>query len=241
MKLNNISETLFIPLYGRVYATKNYPDLLNDQASCSLIKKIPDDINKIYKQTEYTYLASAVRAFNIDKEVREFLTRFPKGTIVNLGCGLDTTFNRVDNGLVTWISLDLKNVIDLRKELLDESSRNIFITKSFLDNSFIDDIKNLNCNGVLFIAAGLFHYFHSKEIIKFLEMLKKELLNCEIIFDTVSNYGLKKSNKYVRKLGKTDALMYFYINNLDDFVSSISAEITQYKSYPFYQDAIPII
>jgi O-methyltransferase involved in polyketide biosynthesis len=31
----------------------------------------------------------------------------PKGTVINLGAGLDDTFSRVDNGRVSWYNLDL--------------------------------------------------------------------------------------------------------------------------------------
>jgi O-methyltransferase involved in polyketide biosynthesis len=62
--------------------------------------------------------------------------------IVDLGCGLDTRCERVDNGQVEWCGLDLSEVIELRKELLDETPRNHLIGCSVLDFSW--DVSRLS-------------------------------------------------------------------------------------------------
>jgi O-methyltransferase involved in polyketide biosynthesis len=41
---------------------------------------------------------------------------------VHIGCGLDTRFDRVDNGQVVWYDLDLPLVIGLRRKLIPETS-----------------------------------------------------------------------------------------------------------------------
>ena len=41
----------------------------------------------------------------IDEAMREYLARKPDASVVNLGCGLDTTFSRVDNGRILWYDL----------------------------------------------------------------------------------------------------------------------------------------
>jgi len=41
-----------------------------------------------------------------DRFAQDFLSRHPDGVVVHIGCGLDTRFERVDNGRVdgmTWI------------------------------------------------------------------------------------------------------------------------------------------
>ena len=40
----------------------------------------------------------AIRAKRYDKYVRDFLKKSPEGTVINIGCGLDSRFLRVDNG-----------------------------------------------------------------------------------------------------------------------------------------------
>jgi len=42
---------------------------------------------------------------------------------VNIGCGFDTTFERIDNGKITFYDLDLPDVINLRKQFISNCSR----------------------------------------------------------------------------------------------------------------------
>lgn len=43
----------------------------------------------------------------------------------NLGCGLDTTFERVDNGLLQWYDLDLPDAVELRKGTFESDALHI--------------------------------------------------------------------------------------------------------------------
>ena len=57
-----------------------------------------------------------VRAKMLENSINEYLINHPKATIVSLGAGLDTTFSRVDNGLLIWYDIDLPDVIEIRKD-----------------------------------------------------------------------------------------------------------------------------
>ena len=59
-----------------------------------------------------------LRTAIIDFWVRSFLAAHPAGTVVEIGTGLNTRFERVDNGQVHWFDLDLPDTIDLRRNFL---------------------------------------------------------------------------------------------------------------------------
>lgn len=60
----------------------------------------------------------------IDRYARDFLSRHPEAAVVHIGCGLDSRFERVDNGKVEWYDLDLPDVIELRRKFIgDEGER----------------------------------------------------------------------------------------------------------------------
>lgn len=48
-----------------------------------------------------------LRTVILDTWVRDFLAGHPAGTVVDIGTGLNSRFERVDNGQVHWIDLDL--------------------------------------------------------------------------------------------------------------------------------------
>ncbi len=51
-------------------------------------------------------------------EAEAYLQTHPNAAVVNLGCGLDDTFRKCDNGLCHGCNIDLKDVIAVRNELL---------------------------------------------------------------------------------------------------------------------------
>ena len=52
---------------------------------------------------ELSQVAWIMRSIYIDEVIRNFLDKHPKATIVNIGCGMDTTFDRIDNGSLTLV------------------------------------------------------------------------------------------------------------------------------------------
>lgn len=231
-KLNNISKTLFIPLTGRMYVSEKFPHLLYDKKALEL-KNTLKDINFDYsKQSQYTLLASACRAYNMDREVRGFLKQNPKGAIVNLGAGLDTGFERVGIKSNFWFDLDLPEVMEVREKLLLPSEKNIYLSKSIFDYSWIDDVKKNNPTSVLVLASGLFYYFKPKIVLEILENLKA-LPTPLVIFDATNKTGLKRSNAYVEKMGNYKAQMYFYVNHAKKQFAHLTDE-KNISSYPYY-------
>ena len=49
---------------------------------------------------------------------REFLDRCPDAAVVHVGCGLDSSLERVDHGDADWCDLDLPEAIELRRKLI---------------------------------------------------------------------------------------------------------------------------
>ena len=58
-----------------------------------------------------------------DRYVEDFLATHPRGTVVEIGCGLDTGFDRVDDGRVRWFDLDLPDAVALRWRFFDDEPR----------------------------------------------------------------------------------------------------------------------
>lgn len=63
------------------------------------------------------------RTLVFDELVEDFIDRNPDCTIVNIACGLDTRFYRMDNGKLRWYNLDLPETIAVRDQIYQESGR----------------------------------------------------------------------------------------------------------------------
>ena len=96
---------------------------------------------------------------SISRILKKYIKDYPKATVVNIGCGLDTTFSRVDNGKIKWYNLDLPDVIKFRKELIAETPRSKNISKSVFDYSWFNDIDFNIEDRIFFFAGGFLYYF----------------------------------------------------------------------------------
>jgi O-methyltransferase involved in polyketide biosynthesis len=75
----------------------------------------------------------ALRTAVFDEWVLEFLAGHPTGTVVEIGAGLSTRFERLDNGQATWVDIDLPDAMDLRRQLLGGSPRRTMLARSVLE------------------------------------------------------------------------------------------------------------
>jgi O-methyltransferase involved in polyketide biosynthesis len=201
--LGHVQKTLFLPLWGRAVESQKEKPLLVDQTALRIIRAVDYDFSTLTDNlSDLTQMAWIMRSLCLDETVRAFLQKYPRGTIVNIGCGLDTTFDRIDNGSVLWYDLDLPDVIDLRRHFIKETDRRKFVTASFLDECWLNDIRVTD--QVLFIVAGVFYYFEESEVRDFLVRLADRFPGCEIMFDASSPYGIKTANRMVIKRSGLD-------------------------------------
>lgn len=213
LELNNVQKTLLLPLWGRAKETEKTNPILEDQKSVELIKKIDYDFsileNDLNMQNSLSWL---IRAKTFDDAIKSFIHKHPNGTIVNIGAGLDTTFFRVDNGNIFWYDLDLPEVIEMRRKLIGESDRVKFISKSFLDFSWFDDIKHLD-DDVFFFAGGVFIYYNKETVKGVLHKLSQKFPNGEMMFDTYSKIWNRMANKMIENAGIQNAKIKLEIKN----------------------------
>ena len=201
--LGNVQKTLFLPLWGRAHETKKTSPLLVDKTALEIIEKVDFDFSTITRNiTELSQIAWIMRSICVDGVIARILEKHPKATIVNIGCGLDTTFDRIDNGHLLWYDLDLPDVIELRRRFIEESDRRKTISTSFLEEGWLKEI--IVADKVLFVAAGVFYYFEEEETKGFLRKLADRFPGGEMLFDVCSPLGVKTANQMVVKRAGLD-------------------------------------
>lgn len=234
-KLGTVESTLFVPMLGRIYASEHFPHIFYDEKALSLKPSLPKEVIDNDTQNQYTYLASACRSANMDRFIQSFLKRRTDGVIVQLGCGLETTFDRNDNGKSRWYSIDLPDVISFRKRILPPSDREMLLAADVFSEGWIKEIQNKEGNAPLLItASGLFYYFKENQVI---DLLKKlcAFRNVEIVFDAVSKSGMKMmKKKWMKKVGHEDAKMFFYVDSAVKLANQISSQTSVIAEEEYY-------
>lgn len=245
VKLGSVQETLLLPLWGRAVETQKQKPLLIDNKAVSIMNEIPYDFTRIAKNVSSVSQQSWIaRSIYFDKKIRAFIELYPEATIVNIGCGLDTTFDRVDNGNVQWIDLDLPDSIELRRKYIAESDRRTSVACSVFDTAWYERIQRKD--HVMLLIAGVIYYFDETGVKKLFNDFHTHIPGAEIIFDYSSSRGIKIANKKVIDRGGMDKSAYlkwgiddiFEIEKWDDHISVIETMpmFKEYKThYPFFK------
>ena len=214
---NTVQETLIVPLYGRKMCSEKFPELYTDIFAKGLCEKIDYDFTELEKKNnsflyEFGSLEAAMRQLDIISEIKEYLKKYPEATIVNLGCGLDETGKACDNGICHIVNIDFPDIIEIREKLITKEDREKNIACDLKDYSWMKEIDA--SKGVIFFAAGVFHYFKMDEVKALvLELAKRYTGGC-LVFDSVGKLGLKlMMSKTLKNIGIDNVDSFFYINN----------------------------
>lgn len=198
----SIQETMLGPLWARATYSELYPEILDDQQAIEIIKKLDYDFTNISNYLdEWRSLGLLVRAKSFDEAIKKYIGNCPYSTVVNIGCGLDTTFSRVDNGAIKWFNLDLPDAIKYRNQFIKETYRSKNISKSAFDYNWMDDIEFNPDNGIILFAGGFVYYFEEEEIQKLISYIAERFPGGEFIFEGISNLAIKIINKRAKKAG----------------------------------------
>ncbi len=208
--LSNVPETLLIPLRARSNETKLTNGIISDPKSTEIIDEIESNVSEKGEVSIWSQKGVAVRTEILDELTTAFLKQHSDCVVVNLGCGLDTRYYRLNNDKVQWFDLDVPEVIELRKNFFQETESFQFISKSVLDFSWNKLIpKNKT---ILFIAEGLLMYFTEDEVKTILKNIADNFTNAEIIFEAMSPFVAKNSNKHA-DVKKYDAVFKWGIKS----------------------------
>ncbi|MDR2655517.1 MAG: class I SAM-dependent methyltransferase [Oscillospiraceae bacterium] len=231
-----VQSTMLLAIYGRAKASRLFPDILRDDEAIRIINSMDYDFTQIDKSygTEYASLCCLLRAKRLDERCLAYMRKHPNGTVINLGSGLDTTFNRVDNGVVRWYNIDLPDSMEFRQRLIPAHKRCTDIAGSVFDYAWLEEIESAD-KSVFILAGGLFYYFEKAQVRELIARIAEHFPTGEIFFDAQSKTAIKISNRLVRKSGNKGSEMRFYVNNAQK-LKEWSPKIRKVESVLFFGD-----
>jgi len=187
---------MLLPLWGRAVETQKEKPLLVDETALRIVSEIDYNFSTIAQNTDpLSQAAWIARSIYFDKEIGEYLERYPEASIINIGCGLDTTYDRVNNGRAHWYEIDLPDVIAVRRKFIKESSNRSFIAESVAEKEWYKSIKNRD--RVFIMLAGVIYYFDEAQVRELFREFSKQFKEAEVVFDYCSKKGLEITNQKV--------------------------------------------
>jgi O-methyltransferase involved in polyketide biosynthesis len=86
IKQENVQNTMLFPLWGRAFASKLNPQILDDKEAIKIIDTLDYDFSRIEKSFgEFGGICYISRARIFDDIIKDFIKIYPNASIVNIG------------------------------------------------------------------------------------------------------------------------------------------------------------
>jgi O-methyltransferase involved in polyketide biosynthesis len=192
MDLSDVSRTAILTLLGHVNASEKENVVFNDPMAVLCLEKLMS-IASVKEKKWITWqkrliatpdaraLARRVKTF--DNLANLFISKYPKCTVINLACGFDTRFWRIENKDCRYIEIDLPEVVALKREILKDQISYELIGCSVLDASWIDLVITNGNSNFLLLAEGLFMFLSKQDVKNLLQLLTQKLIRSQLVVE----------------------------------------------------------
>ncbi|MEM7235520.1 MAG: class I SAM-dependent methyltransferase [Planctomycetota bacterium] len=187
LQVTGVVETMLWPLYNRAVEARRRDAKLVDPEAVRIADSIDYDYAASFGKPNYGHV---LRCLVIDRAIESWLEEHPDGVVVGLGEGLETQFSRVDNGRVRWLSVDVENAIEVRKQFLPDTDRHRNFACSALDFRWMDEVEG---DQVFVTLAGLLMYFEPDEVRGLLCAIAERFPHSEMMFDVIPPWLSEKT------------------------------------------------
>lgn len=207
---DEIGETLLITLYMKYKESQKPNPIISDDNACELVKKIDYDFSKFDKAISSS-VGVAIRSNYFDNITKKFIQLNENPVIIQVGCGLDSRYNRIGEiaKKAKFYELDIPEVMRIREKLIPKKDNETYIHASMLETNWMDNIKAENPKAnFLFIVEGVFMYFSKEDVKKFFVNLSDRFSNGEIVFDVINKW--MSENSHIHDTVKVTRTKFIY-------------------------------
>lgn len=210
--LTGSAETMLQSFYARAKYSRKRNAKFYDAKAIELVNKIDYDFSKAEKDSTMSNGVIA-RTIVFDELVKDFINKNPDCTVVNIACGLDTRFYRMDNGRIIWYNVDLPETIEVRDAIYHESGRVSTIGISATDPAWADKVTKRG--KMLFIIEGLSMYLTSDENAQMLSIIRDKFDNATVLMECLAKKWVNKEHTE-KSIQDTGAKFVFGADTFDD-------------------------
>ncbi len=196
--LGPVQQTLLIPLISRAEETKKANGLVNDPRAVEIVESLDYDFDK-WRKSPMFLAGACVRTRMFDLITERFLAEHPTGTIVEIGCGLNTRFERLDNGESTWFDLDLPDSIALRRRYFNDQGRRRMLSGSVVDEQWLEPVVDTG-GPYLFLSEAVLVYLEEPAVRKVITQIATKCPGAWFVTDVAATKLV--SPKYAAKSRK---------------------------------------
>ena len=194
--MRGVSATMLITLAAKALAPTDAPDLqYADHRSREILRELEIDPRR-FNLNPGEVRAVLLRSQWFGQTVRRFLERHPDGLCINLGCGLDPSFEDLEaasDGRFAWIDVDLPDVIAIRRQFFAETPRRRIVAGDITDSQLFATLPWDAGRPAIVVAEGVLYFLQRAQVEALFraqaEAADARRANLEIAFDYASPFG----------------------------------------------------
>ena len=213
--LTGVNETLFVPLYARALASRKNHPLFYDETAIKVIDSLDYNFEQ-HGKSKMNMWGCAARTLLFDQQAKAHIAAHPDCCVINMACGLDDRFRRVDNGKIRWFNIDFPDVIDLRRELIPAHDRVTDLSCSVFDyDAWMDQIPNKD--HALVIAEGFLMYITAEQAKELFSTVAERFTHTTMLLELMTQW-MVDHQKYHDTTKLTDVTFRWGVEETADFV-----------------------
>jgi len=194
--LPGVSATMLITLAAKMLAATDAPDLkYNHGRSREILRELDVDPRR-FNLNPREVRAVVLRSQWFGQTVRRFLERHPDGLCINLGCGLDASFEELEaagDGRFAWIDVDLPNVIAIRRRFYAETTCRRIVAGDITNSQLFETLPWDAGRPAIVVAEGVLYFLQRAQVESLFraqaEAADARRADVEIAFDYASPFG----------------------------------------------------
>lgn len=187
--MDEVSRTLYIPLYGKAHVSRN-GIILSDPTAETLWDRAQIRLTGKSRSRWLAYYL-AMRAVVYDAWLREQIRQNPDAVVLHIGCGLDSRIRRLGHPPIQWHDIDFPDVIRERRHWFRETET---YTMTGTDMR-IGEWKALIPGGqpAIVVMEGVSMYFKPEEFVCLLTDLGTHFSEVRLLMDCYSTRAARLS------------------------------------------------
>ena len=194
--LPGVSATMLVTLAAKALVATDAPEIhYPHRRSQEILRELEIDPRR-FNLNPSEVRAVVLRSQWFGQTVRRFIESHPDGLCINLGCGLDASFEELEDvgdGRFMWLDVDLPDVIAIRRRFFAETARRRLIAADITDTRLFASIPWDNGRPAILVAEGVLYFLQRAQVESLFraqaEAADARRANLEVAFDYASPFG----------------------------------------------------
>ena len=187
--MNNVNQTLYIPLYGKAYVSKK--ELFLKDPKAEQIWEAEGFALKGKSRSRWLAYYMGIRAAVFDAWVKQQLKTCPGAVVVHMGCGMDSRVLRVGTMGSKWYDVDFPEVIREREKYYTRTAEYQMLAGDLRDSGWLEQIPEKE--SAIVIMEGVSMYLTPEQLRELTENLNNHFDRIAFLMDCYTPKAAKLS------------------------------------------------